>query len=90
MITGGGGGGCALAEVVPVCSVLINNAGGARGLAPVAQADEEHWRWMYDVNVLGMMRVTKALLSGLLASGAGHIVSVNSVAGHEVYDGGAG
>lgn len=80
----------ALAEVVPLCSVLVNNAGGARGLVPVAEADEEHWRWMYEVNVLGTMRVTKALLPALLASGAGHIISVGSVAGYEVYDGGAG
>lgn len=80
----------ALAAAVPHCSVLVNNAGGARGLAPVAEADEEHWRWMYEVNVLGTMRVTKALLPALLAGGEGHIVSINSVAGHEVYDGGAG
>lgn len=79
-----------LAAAVPVCAVLVNNAGGARGLAPVAEADEEHWRWMYDVNVLGTMRVTKALLPPLLASGAGHIVTIGSIAGYEVYDGGAG
>ncbi len=70
--------------------VLVNNAGGARGLAPVAEADDEHWRWMYEVNVLGTMRVTRALLPALLASGDGHIVSMGSVAGYEVYDGGAG
>jgi len=83
----------ALAAGVPVCDVLVNNAGGAKGLAPVAEADEEHWRWMYEVNVLGTMRVTKALLPALLSleeSRAGHIVSINSIAGHEVYDGGAG
>jgi len=80
----------ALAEAVPTCSVLVNNAGGARGLASVAEADEEHWRWMYEVNVLGTMRVTQALLPALLASGDGHIVNLGSVAGYEVYDGGAG
>ncbi|MDP9240158.1 MAG: SDR family NAD(P)-dependent oxidoreductase [Actinomycetota bacterium] len=79
-----------LAAAVPVCEVLVNNAGGARGLAPIAEADEEHWRWMYEVNVLGTMLVTKALLPALLASGDGRIVSINSVAGYEVYDGGAG
>ncbi len=79
----------ALAAAVPRCAVLVNNAGGARGLAPVAEADEGDWRWMYEVNVLGTMRVTKALLPALLAA-EGHIVSINSVAGHEVYDGGAG
>ncbi len=79
-----------LAAAVPVCEVLVNNAGGARGLAPIAEADEEHWRWMYEVNVLGTMLVTKALLPALLASGDGRIVRINSVAGYEVYDGGAG
>ena len=72
------------------CDVLVNNAGGARGLAPVAEADEEHWRWMYDANVLGVMRVTRALLPLIIAGGNGHIVTVGSIAGREVYDGGAG
>jgi NADP-dependent 3-hydroxy acid dehydrogenase YdfG len=70
--------------------VLINNAGGALGLAPVAEADEELWREMYDSNVLGVMRVTKALLPALERSGNGHIVVIGSVAGVEVYPGGGG
>jgi NADP-dependent 3-hydroxy acid dehydrogenase YdfG len=80
----------ALAEAVPICDVLINNAGGARGLEPVAQADVEDWRWMYDVNVLGTMRVTKALLPALEAGAGGHIVVMGSTAGRVVYEGGAG
>lgn len=80
----------AFAELVERCDVLVNNAGGALGLDPVARADEEQWRWMYDANVLGTMRVTRALLSRLLAAPAGHVVNVGSVAGVEVYDGGAG
>jgi NADP-dependent 3-hydroxy acid dehydrogenase YdfG len=79
-----------LADAVPDAAVLINNAGGALGLEPVAQADEEKWRWMYETNVLGVMRVTKALLPALERSGEGHIVVVGSVAGVEVYEGGAG
>ncbi len=75
---------------VPECHVLVNNAGGARGLAPVAEADEEHWRWMYDANVLGVMRMTRALLPRLVASGDGHVVVIGSIAGHEPYPGGAG
>lgn len=75
---------------IPTCHLLVNNAGGALGLAPVAQADEEHWRWMYDANVLGVMRMTRALLPKLVASGDGHIVIVGSIAGHEPYPGGAG
>ena len=42
--------------------VLVNNAGGAKGLAPVADADLDDWRWMWETNVLGTLRVTKALL----------------------------
>ncbi|WP_199441605.1 SDR family NAD(P)-dependent oxidoreductase [Umezawaea beigongshangensis] len=70
--------------------VLVNNAGGARGLAPVAAADEDHWRWMWETNVLGTLRVTKALLPALIASGDGHVVTVTSIAAQEVYDNGAG
>lgn len=80
----------AFAEAVGPCQVLINNAGGALGLDPIANADEEHWRWMYDANVLGTMRVTRALLPRLIESGAGHIVNIGSIAGLEVYDNGAG
>lgn len=75
---------------VPSCSLLVNNAGGARGLEPVADADEEAWRWMFEANVLGVARVTKALLPKLLASGDGHIVLVGSIAGLQAYPGGAG
>jgi hypothetical protein len=70
--------------------VLVNNAGGARGLASVADADLEHWRWMWETNVLGTLRVTRALLPKLIESGDGLIVTVTSVAALEVYDGGAG
>ena len=75
---------------VPDASVLINNAGGAHGLEPVAEADEEKWRTMYESNVMGVMRVTKALLPALEQSGAGHVLVVGSVAGVEVYPGGGG
>jgi NADP-dependent 3-hydroxy acid dehydrogenase YdfG len=75
---------------VPSCRVLVNNAGGARGLDPVAAADEEHWRWMWETNVLGTLRLTKALLPALVASGNGHVVTVTSIAAYEVYDKGAG
>jgi NADP-dependent 3-hydroxy acid dehydrogenase YdfG len=79
-----------LAESVPEVSVVVNNAGGALGLEPVAEADEENWRQMYETNVMGVMRVTKALLPTLERSGDGHVVVVGSVAGVEVYPGGAG
>ena len=70
--------------------VLINNAGGARGLQTVAEADLDDWRWMWETNVIGTLRVTRALLPKLIASGDGLIVTVTSTAALEVYDGGAG
>ncbi len=70
--------------------VLVANAGGALGLAEVAELDEDHWRWMWEANVLGMARTVRALLPALLASGDGRIVVVTSVAGHQTYPGGAG
>ena len=75
---------------VPECAVLVNNAGGARGLSPVAQADDEEWRWMYETNVLGLVRMTRALLPALARSGDGHIVNLGSIAGFEVYRNGGG
>ncbi len=80
----------ALADGLPRVDVLINNAGGAKGLEPVAEADLEHWRWMWEANVLGTLRVTRALLPKLIASGDGLIVTVTSIAAMEIYDGGAG
>jgi NADP-dependent 3-hydroxy acid dehydrogenase YdfG len=73
-----------LVAAVPEVSVLVNNAGGALGLEPIAEADEEKWRRMYDTNVLGVMRVTKALLPALERSGDGFVVVIGSIAGHEV------
>jgi Short-chain alcohol dehydrogenase of unknown specificity len=80
----------AFAAAVPDVKLLVNNAGGAKGLEPVAEADEDAWRWMYETNVIGTLRVTKALLPALLASGDGHIVTVTSIAALEPYDNGAG
>lgn len=80
----------AFAADVPEVAVLVNNAGGAFGLDPIAAAKIEDWRQMYDVNVLGTMRMTKALLPALIASGNGYVVNIGSTAGHIVYEGGAG
>ena len=80
-----------LADVVGArLDVLVNNAGGAFGSAPVAEADADEWRRMYDVNVIGLMQVTRALLPALIASGAGTILNVGSTAGRIAYEGGAG
>jgi NADP-dependent 3-hydroxy acid dehydrogenase YdfG len=70
--------------------LLVNNAGGALGMERVADARDDHWQWMYDANVLGTMRMCRALLPALTASGDGHIVNVGSIAGFESYPGGAG
>ena len=75
---------------VPACRLLVNDAGGAKGLEPIATTDEASWRWMYEVNVLGLLRMTRALLPRLVASGNGHVVNVGSIAGFETYVGGAG
>jgi NADP-dependent 3-hydroxy acid dehydrogenase YdfG len=72
------------------CRVLVNNAGGALGLDAVAAADLDQWQRMWDVNVLGTVRMIRALLPALEASGDGHVVNVGSVAGVEPYVGGSG
>ncbi|MCV7445052.1 SDR family oxidoreductase [Mycobacterium paraense] len=80
----------ALAAELSRVDVLVNNAGGAWGLESVADADLEHWQWMWETNVVGTLRVTRALLPKLIESGDGLIVTVTSVAALETYDGGAG
>jgi NADP-dependent 3-hydroxy acid dehydrogenase YdfG len=78
------------AEVGATLEVLVNNAGGALGLAYAAQTDVSDWRGMFESNVIGTLQVTQALLPALVASGAGTIVNVGSVAGRTVYEGGSG
>lgn len=80
----------AFLAAVPSARVLVNNAGGARGLSTVAEADEEQWRWMWETNVLGTLRITRGLLPKLVDSGDGHVVTITSVAAFEVYDNGSG
>lgn len=80
----------AFCDRVDRCDVLVNNAGGALGMEPVEAADLDHWQVMYDTNVLGVVRMTQALLPALEASGDGHVVIVGSIAGIEPYPGGAG
>jgi NADP-dependent 3-hydroxy acid dehydrogenase YdfG len=70
--------------------LLVNNAGGALGLDPVADAVDDRWRTMYETNVMGTLRMTRALLPALIASGDGHVINVGSIAGFETYPGGAG
>ena len=70
--------------------VLVNNAGGAFGLAPVAEAVDADWIGMWKVNVLGVMFVTRACIPLLRKAPHGHIVNISSIAGFETYKGGAG
>jgi len=70
--------------------VLVNNAGGALGLEPLEKAKDEDWIGMWQVNVLGLMFMTRALLPLLRKARTGHIVNVGSIAGFETYKGGAG
>ncbi|QKV93397.1 SDR family NAD(P)-dependent oxidoreductase [Streptomyces sp. NA02950] len=72
------------------CDVLVNNAGGAIGTETVANADPADWRAMYEVNVMGVLQVTQALLPALIASGDGTVVVMSSTAGHLAYEGGGG
>src|SRR6478735_1834021 len=78
------------AEVGGSLNVLVNNAGGAFGMETVADADPADWRAMFEVNVIGALQVTQALLPALAASGQGHVVVMSSTAGRIVYEGGGG
>lgn len=71
-------------------NLLVNNAGGALGLDRIEEAVDERWITMFEINVLGTMRLTRALLPALEASGDGHVVNVGSTAGFETYPGGGG
>lgn len=77
-------------EAVPDCRVLVNAAGGAMGRDSIEDSRDEDWEWMYETNVMGSLRMTRALLPTLEASGDGHVVMVGSIAGYETYIGGAG
>ena len=79
----------ALAAAVAQCDVLVNNAGGALGMESVEGAVEDKWRWMYEVNVLGTLRVTRALLPALKAA-KGAVITIGSIAARQNYPGGAG
>lgn len=71
-------------------SAVVNNAGGALGLDAVEAGDVDEWRRMYELNVLGTLRVTKAVLPLLRAAGGGDVLTVTSTAAHGPYEGGAG
>lgn len=77
-------------SAIPHVDVLVNNAGGAKGVASVVDADIDDWRWMWETNVLGTLRMTKALLPKLIDSGNGLITTITSTAALSAYDNGSG
>jgi NADP-dependent 3-hydroxy acid dehydrogenase YdfG len=80
----------AFAAQLDRCDVLVANAGGAIGAETVAAGNPDDWRAMYEVNVIGTLNVTQALLPRLAATGAGTIVVMGSTAGFVAYEGGGG
>jgi NADP-dependent 3-hydroxy acid dehydrogenase YdfG len=80
----------ALADSLDRCDVLVANAGGAIGADTIAASSPDDWQAMYQVNVLGTLHITQALLPKLIASGAGAIVLMGSTAGLISYEGGGG
>jgi len=69
---------------------LINVSGGARGVDYLAEAKTEDWEWMYEVNVVGTMKITRAFLPMLRSNGAGTVLNLTSTAALVSYEGGAG
>ena len=69
--------------------ILVNNAGLALGLDPLQSGDTREWDQMIDTNVKGLLYVSRMVLPGMVERGAGHVVNVGSVAGHQTYAGGA-
>ncbi len=69
--------------------VLVNNAGLSRGLDKLYEGLADDWDEMVDTNVKGLLYVTRAVLPGMVRRGRGHVINIGSIAGHEVYPGGA-
>ncbi|WP_297082444.1 SDR family NAD(P)-dependent oxidoreductase [uncultured Demequina sp.] len=78
------------AAQVSRCDLLVNNAGGALGTTSIAEADDAEWLRMFEMNVMGTLRMTRELLPAILASGDGIVVNIGSIAAREPYRGGAG
>jgi NADP-dependent 3-hydroxy acid dehydrogenase YdfG len=69
-------------------NLLVNNAGGAFAVGPIAEANIERWRLTFETNVLGLIAMTRACLPLLEASGQGHVVNMSSVSGFEIFPNG--
>lgn len=73
----------------PQVDVLINNAGGAHGLDSVANGRDEDWNAMVQTNLLGLLRMSRAILPLIPRDDGGWILNIGSIAGHRAYEGGA-
>ena len=80
----------AFCAAIPRLHVLVNNAGGAKGTTSVMDADEDQWRWMWETNVLGTLRMVRGLMPVLVETGDGLVVTITSIAAIEAYDNGSG
>lgn len=78
----------ALPEAFQSPDVLLNNAGGAKGLSTFMDGNPDDWEWMVDVNLKGLMYMTHAVLPLMKKAGRGHIINVGSIAGREIYPNG--
>ena len=78
----------ALPEGWKAIDLLVNNAGLSRGLEPIHAGDPDDWDEMIDVNVKGLLWVTKWVVTGMLKRGSGHVINIGSIAGYETYPGG--
>jgi serine 3-dehydrogenase len=74
-----------LPEAWRAIDILVNNAGLARGLAPLHEGEVADWEEMIDTNLKGLLYVTRAVLPGMVARRAGHVITIGSIAGHESY-----
>lgn len=77
-----------LPEQFSKIDILINNAGNAHGLSPIDQGDIEDWEAMMDINVKGLLYISKAIIPIMIANKAGHIINIGSTAAKEVYPNG--
>jgi NADP-dependent 3-hydroxy acid dehydrogenase YdfG len=77
-----------LPESFASIDVLINNAGNAHGLSPIESAEIDDWDAMIDINVKGLLYVSRAVIPGMAERKSGHIIHIGSIAGKEVYPNG--
>ena len=78
----------ALPEEFKNIDILINNAGLAKGLAPIHEGSWEHWEQMIDTNIKGLLAITRIVSAQMVKNGRGHIINIGSVAGKEAYPNG--